>query len=1318
MVGNVRVELSSASPDELSFPGSYPNGQRGNYPGVSFDRSGSFREGNESRMFSPGTSTSRGGSTSAADVPPLSLWLTLDPITMGDQKYTRSGELRKVLGISFGSAAEDNSFGAAHMKPPPVATEELKRFKSSISETFMRARTRAKKLDECLQKLNKYFETIGSKKQQRNEMLTNERSGSNLLKMGILMQRNPSDVVSQRLEDRTKNVVMNKRVRSSMAELRAEGRSNMPARQPLVMGKDKDMPKDNGESSDLVEEKIRRLPTGGEGWDKKMKRKRSIGTVFTRPMDSDGELKRAMHHKLNNEPGLQSSDTQGFRSGLSNGTNGINKFDGTSLAANSSVRGMSRNDVEKLSLSRDFVAGSTKERILAKGNNKLNIREDNHLVSNIPVTKGKASRGPRSGPVVAANSSPNFPRSSGALDGWEQSPSANKVHSVGGANNRKRPLPSGSSSPPMAQWGGQRPQKISRTRRTNLVSPVSNLDELQVSSEGCLPDLGSKVTSVGTTELILAKGMVNGAQQLKIKHENVSSSARLSESEESAAGENRESRLKDKAMGSNEVEERTMNAVQNIGSSVLLTKENKMPEEESGDGVRRQGRSGRGSSNSRTSFSPMMEKLENPTSTKPLKITRHGSDKSGSKSGRPPLKKLSDRKLTRLGLTPTGSPDLCGESDDDREELLAAANFSCNASYLKCSSSFWKQMEPIFVPISLEDSSHLKQELRSTEDHHNSLTQGDSLHEEDVLSQTSLSGETARSLQDQNYSKESARTVDFVDQVEEIVSFSERSNAGGKQISPLYQRVLSALIVEDKTAEFEENGRWSNAFFQHHREDLPGGTCLPTKVEAGKGLWVEAAHESMLSPQAQKHSIGDNFPCNGFTTFSSAASYHPQLQNDDLLPDGCGFSNSDRGMLSEVSKNGSGGPLSIHIISSGISSPDCQYGQMSLEDKLILELLNIGICVESVPDLADGEDEIIDQDIVELQKRLNQQADKKKKYFNKIINAVEEVKKNEGRNLEQLAMDRLVEIAYKKRLATRASCASKSGITKVSKQVALAFIKRTLARCQKFEETGKSCFTEPAYRDVIFSAPPRGIDSESVKGFGSVVAASMQPENNNSHMEPGGPDPLASRVERLHNDKIGGAPFDGFGTLTDPSHQEFAKTRPILNRWKKKDVLLNDVSGSASLRAASALDNTVLGGAKGKRSERERDKDIKVSSGKAGRASIGNLKGERKTKSKPKQKTAQLSTSGNGFSNKLTETTRPTGNKKRVGLMSHDNVPQDSFQEMKEQLDLQLPEFGSIEELGVANQDLDTWLNIEEDGLQDHDLMGLQIPMDDLSDIL
>lgn len=77
--------------------------------------------------------------------------------------------------------------------------------------------------------------------------------------------------------------------------------------------KDRDMLKDGCETSDLVEEKIRRLPAGGEGWDKKMKRKRSVGTVFTRSVDSDGELRRVMHHKLNNESGLPSCDALGLR---------------------------------------------------------------------------------------------------------------------------------------------------------------------------------------------------------------------------------------------------------------------------------------------------------------------------------------------------------------------------------------------------------------------------------------------------------------------------------------------------------------------------------------------------------------------------------------------------------------------------------------------------------------------------------------------------------------------------------------------------------------------------------------------------------------------------------------------------------------------------------------------------------------------------------------------------------------------------------------------------------------------------------------------
>ena len=78
-----------------------------------------------------------------------------------------------------------------------------------------------------------------------------------------------------------------------------------------MTGKDRDIHRD-GEVSNLTEEKIRRLPTVGEGWDKKMKKKRSVGTVFTRTIDNDGEVKRMMHHKFNNEQS-QSYDAQGFR---------------------------------------------------------------------------------------------------------------------------------------------------------------------------------------------------------------------------------------------------------------------------------------------------------------------------------------------------------------------------------------------------------------------------------------------------------------------------------------------------------------------------------------------------------------------------------------------------------------------------------------------------------------------------------------------------------------------------------------------------------------------------------------------------------------------------------------------------------------------------------------------------------------------------------------------------------------------------------------------------------------------------------------------
>ncbi|KAM1702834.1 hypothetical protein ACFX1Q_028156 [Malus domestica] len=1316
MAGGARFEMSSASPEDLAFAGGHPNRLRGNYPGSSFDRSGSFREGGESQMLSSGASTPRGNGTLAGNLPPLPQCLLLDPITMGDQKFTPLGELRRVLGIPFGGSVEDNPCEAANLKPhTPVATEDLKWFKDGVLVASNKARVRAKRLDESIDKLNRYCEALNLKKQQRSEFITNERSGgSNLLKVGA--SRNSSDPMNQRLEVRNKSVVMNRRVRSSVTEIRAESKNNVLTRQPVVMGKDRDMLRHEG--SDLIEEKIRRLPAGGEVWDKKMKKKRSVGTVFSRSMDGDAELKRTLHHKANEEPCPQACDAQSFRSGSFTGGNDINKLDSNSLPSNANGRIMLKNELDKVSLSRDLTSGLTKERLVPKGNNKLNVRDDGQTLNPDPVTKGKASRAPRNGPVTACTSSPGRPRTSGTPEGWEQPPSITKNHSVSGATNRKRPMPTGSTSSPMAQWVGQRPQKMSRTRRSNLVSPVSN-HEVQMPSVSCSPsDVGGRLNSFGTNGL-LQKSVAIGAKQIKIKQEIVSSPARLSESEESGAGENRESRLKEKGPGCSEVDEKAVNDVQNTGSSIMPTKKNKLlNKEETGVGVRRQGRSGRGSSVCRATTVTTREKLETPISAKPFKSMRPGSDKNGSKAGRPPLKKLSDRKAFAFPghISTNGSPDCAGEPDDDHEELLEAANFACNANNLACSSSFWTKMEPIFGPVSLEVVSYFKEQLISVEENDECLSlmlgnannvSGDIVHEENFLSKTLISGPYKCNVQDQIQKGG--------------VSCGQLDSEGMKKVPPLYQRVLSALIMEDDIEEFEKDIHWRTMSLQYNGDNSPGVTCASINVEPRNRIGIQFANNTDLGLQTLKQCSIDSYPYNGDSGFMNATGICNQLYSNDYSKVDFGVLRSESGMFPVFSENGADGLLHVGTNSPRISSSDCPYEQMPLEDRLLLELQSVGLYQETVPDLADGEDEAIDTDILGLQKLLHQQVDGKKIQLNKFVAAIEEGMEIERRRREQVAMDKLVELAYRKLLATRGSIASKYRIAKVSKQVAIAFMKRTLARCQKYKETGKSCFNEPVLRDIIFAASLPGSNEETMKCNG----LSSPLENQNSQQETGVSG--SSNWADDHHNKYGRG-YGISGSLTHPSEQ-VTKTGPILYKGKKKEVLLDDV-GSPSLKAASNL-GTVLGQARGKRSERERDKDTSARNSvtKAGCQSLGNNKGDRKTKTKPKQKTAQLSTSGNGLINNspsagFVELVGNNNNGKReVEPARYNDIPQGPT-ETKKQMDfanLHLNELDSIE-LGVANelggnQDLSTWFNFDEDGLQDHDAEGLDIPMDDLSDL-
>ncbi|KAK9735169.1 hypothetical protein RND81_04G188200 [Saponaria officinalis] len=1275
MAGNVKFEVSSVSPDDSGFSGGYPNGPRGSYSGPSLDRSGSFREVSDGRSFSSGAGSSKLNAAAVTDLPQISQCLNLEPIAMGDSKYTRAGELRRALGVlTFGNVSEDNSFAGAQSRPPPTFnTDEVKRFRSTIMDGSMKARTRVKKFDELLNKLNKYYDVANSKKQQIND----RSGGSNMLKMGTQSHRMSPELAAQKLEDRNKNVVLNKRARTPMGDLRAEGRNNSIPRQPIGLGKDKDSAKEG--SSDIGEEKIRRLPAGGEGWDKKMKRKRSVSSVCPRPLDGDGELKRSMHGKIGNDPSILTSDGHGFRSGSANGASSSNKVDGSPSSASLNGRMTPKNEPEKTSQPREL-AGMNKERLLQKGNTKLNIREEPHLFSPSSITKGKASRAHRRGPGSVGNSSPNFSRMAGTPEDCQQPLNVNKVHSLAGVNNRKRPLPTDSSSPPMAQWGGQRPQKISRNRRTNIVSPTSNPDEVQIPAEGCpTPDFSTRISG-GMNGPLPVRNIMSSSQQLKAKLESAKSPARLSESEENSGVENR---LKDKVLcGGADIDDKGTNDHQNASPGFFTKKSKLLVKDEIGDGARIKGRSGRGSSFSKGNISPLREKPDSPAVAKPARSSRPGSEKNGSKSGRPPLKKHSDRKgFRRSGPVPnTSSPDFTGESDDDREEILAAALFACNASYNGCSSSFWKRLEPVFY-VRAEDKTFLEEQLKAIEKQQSNQTQIRVL-DDNMMNHVSqmearwapsfVSGESKICLLD-NGLTEPTKTGDFISQFQDHDSSyrgldpEERPN----NLSPLYQRVLSALIVEDEFEEYKDN---------HFASDSPSIAIRDDPCTTNRIF------------------------CNGNASQSRFSSTQISVQEE-----------IDEGDYSLPHPNGQAGPgpyqnevngsLAISIHGSGSSSLDCdEYDQMCMDDKLLLELQSIGLYPDTVPDLAEGEDELINEDIAQLRKQLYEQAGKKKAYFERIHGAIE----NNNvltRDHEKVAMDRLVELAFRKLLATRGNYAVRIGISKVSKHVALAFIKRTLARCHKYEETGKSCFSEPALQEILLAAPSNN----------NGVVPGVQAEHRLDARASGYP--VGSEQLGFQNAKPERSPFDAFEPLSQSDHA-FAKNGPILNRGKKKEVLLDDVGGNASLRGTPSLGSTLHGGTKGKRSERD-------SSAKAGRPSLSNSKGERKTKSKPKQKAAQLSTHPVQSSATVSgELVTNAGNRRREDLKSPGHILDSSKDENMDLSNLPLTELDSIEDLNVVNefeghQDLSSWLNFDEvEGLQDDDgFGGLQIPMDDLSDL-
>ncbi|KAG6778205.1 hypothetical protein POTOM_018059 [Populus tomentosa] len=1242
-------------------------------------------------MLNSGNNLNQGSSALSPDMPPVTQCVPLEPITLGNQRYTRSGEVRRVLGVPLGSVSEDHSFGVAHPKPmPPVATEELKHFKESVQDTSRKAKDRAKLLRESLSKLERYRVALSSKKRQRSELSLNERSNlANVAKVAGQIHRNPHDIMTQRLEDRTKSIGLNKRARTSVADVRADGRSSVPSRQHMVMDKSGDMVQDLGGGAVRYEEKIRRLPAGGEGWDTKNKKKRSVGVMGNRVINGDREQKRAMPSKMSADSKLRTCDAQGFRSKSSAGVSGFNKLEGSFEPTSSDTSTILKNEMES-GLPRNRIA-LLEHKVVMKGTNKPNIHEDNPASTPNTVIKAKVSRAPRTGSIMLLDSSLKVQPSPTSLQGSEQPTSSNRIQLPGVVNNHKGHMPAGSSSHAIAQWVGQRPHKNSRTRRANIMAPGSNHIESQMSSQGFpTSECSARTSSIGTKGSLIASNLDTNTPKFKRELESVPSPFGLSESEESGAGENKP---KDKGTDGSEV---SLSASQKVGTFVLPARKNKSSTNEIGDGVRRQGRSGRGSSLTRPGTHTVREKLENLPAVKPLQSSKAASDKNKSKTGRPPSKKLKDRKaVVRVGPMPNSSSlDFTGESDDDHEELFSAANSARKASELACSGPFWKKMDSYFAPVSLEDMSYLKQELTSAQGIDESFSQmlGATYNVLGVLVHKEVH---PGRRQGEDFNQESAKTTSLCGRVE---------MGSLDKVAPLYQRVLSALIEEDESEEFYTQSEGKNMSLHYASDDSHCGSCNLIDIEPKDRDRMESEVESKVNFQTQKSCFLDRLSCDKSVASNAIGnpSMSSSLHSNEQWPLDDDFSHSDAGHASEICSNDPGSLQIREINMPGFSSSDGQYQLMCLDDRLLLELQSIGLCPETLPDLAEGE--VINQDIMELKEGLHQQTGIMKNKLGKLGKVVPKVRDMERRNVEQVAMDQLIQMAYRKLLACRGNNTSKSTIRKVSRQIALAFGKRALARCRKFEDTGSSCFSEPVLQEIIFSAPSCNNDAKSVDCVGSGTASNTCNEVSNIHAEARGSGAVSSTIERYdsHSDN-----FD---------------------RIKKREVLIDDVIGSASSRVTSTLDSAALGGVKGKRSDRDREqsKDNSRSNSVSGasRSSLDCIKGECKTKPKPKQKITHLLNSGNGPHGSAHSVPNASNKMERVGSMSLGNIPQDAPKEANEPMDfanLQLNEIDTIE-LGVSTDldgphDLGSWLNIDEDGLQDHDSIGLEIPMDDLTEL-
>ena len=155
------------------------------------------------------------------------------------------------------------------------------------------------------------------------------------------------------------------------------------------------------------------------------------------------------------------------------------------------------------------------------------------------------------------------------------------------------------------------------------------------------------------------------------------------------------------------------------------------------------------------------------------------------------------------------------------------------------------------------------------------------------------------------------------------------------------------------------------------------------------------------------------------------------------------------------------------------------------------------------------------------------------------------------------------------------------------------------------------------------------------------------------------------------------------------SNQTTVKDESWSNRVKERELLLEDVVGGTigTSSAQSGIGSSLSSSTKGKRSERDREgkghgREVLSRNGtnKIGRP-VSNVKGERKLKTKPKQKTTKLSVSVNGLLGKMSEQPKPSSSVSKSSEIAANNNAKE-----KDEFSLDV-----LDDLQLPGQDLGSW---------------------------